>query len=55
MEKFGWFMGFVYLIDVVGIDMGVYGVEVMVEGFFDCMKLDFKGLIEIMYENKCLG
>jgi 3-hydroxyacyl-CoA dehydrogenase/enoyl-CoA hydratase/3-hydroxybutyryl-CoA epimerase/enoyl-CoA isomerase len=55
MEKFGWPMGPAYLIDVVGIDTGVHGAEVMAEGFPDRMKPDFKGSIEILYENKRLG
>ena len=55
MEKFGWPMGPAYLIDVVGIDTGVHGAEVMAEGFPDRMKPDFKGAIELMYENKRLG
>ncbi|MGO7338467.1 3-hydroxyacyl-CoA dehydrogenase family protein, partial [Rhizobium leguminosarum] len=40
---------------VVGIDTGVHGAEVMAEGFPDRMKPDYKGAIEIMYENKRLG
>ncbi len=55
MEKFGWPMGPAYLIDVVGIDTGVHGAEVMAEGFPDRMKPDYKGAIEIMYDNKRLG
>lgn len=55
MEKFGWPMGPAYLIDVVGIDTGVHGAEVMAEGFPDRMKPDYKGAIEVMYENKRLG
>lgn len=55
MEKFGWFMGFVYLMDVVGIDIGVYVVEVMVEGFLECMKYDYKDVFEVMFENDCYG
>ena len=55
MERFGWPMGPAYLIDVVGIDTGVHGAEVMAEGFPDRMKPDFKGAIELMYENKRLG
>ena len=55
MEKFGWPMGPAYLIDVVGIDTGVHGAEVMAEGFPDRMKPNYKGAIEIMYENKRLG
>jgi 3-hydroxyacyl-CoA dehydrogenase/enoyl-CoA hydratase/3-hydroxybutyryl-CoA epimerase/enoyl-CoA isomerase len=54
MEKFGWPMGPAYLIDVVGIDTGVHGAEVMAEGFPDRMKPDYKGSIEAMYEAKRL-
>ena len=55
MEKFGWPMGPAYLIDVVGLDTGVHGAEVMAEGFPDRMKPDYKGAIEHLYENKRLG
>lgn len=55
MEKFGWPMGPAYLIDVVGLDTGVHGAEVMAEGFPDRMKPDYKGAIELLYENKRLG
>ncbi|MFT4020989.1 MAG: fatty acid oxidation complex subunit alpha FadB [Acinetobacter sp.] len=55
MEKFGWPMGPAYLIDVVGIDTGVHGAEVMAEGFPDRMKPDFKGAIEAFYDAKRLG
>jgi 3-hydroxyacyl-CoA dehydrogenase/enoyl-CoA hydratase/3-hydroxybutyryl-CoA epimerase/enoyl-CoA isomerase len=55
MEKFGWPMGPAYLLDVVGIDTGVHGAEVMAEGFPDRMKHDYKGSIEVMYENKRYG
>ncbi len=55
MEKFGWPMGPAYLIDVVGLDTGVHGSDVMAEGFPDRMKPDFTGAIETMYENHRLG
>lgn len=55
MEKFGWPMGPAYLIDVVGLDTGVHGAEVMAEGFPDRMKPDFTGAIEMMYEHHRLG
>jgi len=55
MEKFGWPMGPAYLIDVVGLDTGVHGAEVMADGFPDRMKPDYKGAIELLYENKRLG
>jgi 3-hydroxyacyl-CoA dehydrogenase/enoyl-CoA hydratase/3-hydroxybutyryl-CoA epimerase/enoyl-CoA isomerase len=40
MEKFGWPMGPAYLMDVVGIDTGHHGRDVMAEGFPDRMKDD---------------
>ncbi|WOE31108.1 MULTISPECIES: fatty acid oxidation complex subunit alpha FadB [unclassified Acinetobacter] len=55
MERFGWPMGPAYLMDVVGIDTGVHGAEVMAEGYPDRMKPDYKGSIQVMYENKRLG
>ena len=55
MEKFGWPMGPAYLIDVVGLDTGVHGAEVMAEGFPDRMKPDYKGAIKHLYENERLG
>lgn len=55
MEKFGWPMGPAYLIDVVGLDTGVHGAEVMAEGFPDRMKPDFKGSIQSLFEAKRLG
>ena len=55
MAKFGWPMGPAYLIDVVGIDTGVHGAEVMAEGFPDRMKPDYKGATQAMYEAKRLG
>ncbi|WP_410473204.1 fatty acid oxidation complex subunit alpha FadB [Faucicola mancuniensis] len=55
MEKFGWPMGPAYLIDVVGLDTGVHGAEVMAEGFPDRMKPDFKGSIQALFEANRLG
>ncbi len=55
MEKFGWPMGPAYLIDVVGLDTGVHGAEVMADGYPDRMKPEYKGAIELLYENKRLG
>ena len=55
MEKFGWPMGPAYLMDVVGLDTGVHGAEVMAEGFPDRMKPDYKGSIIALYEAKRLG
>lgn len=55
MEKFGWPMGPAYLIDVVGLDTGVHGADVMAEGFPDRMKPDFKGSIKALFEANRLG
>lgn len=55
MEQFGWPMGPAYLIDVVGLDTGVHGAEVMAEGFPDRMKPNYKGAIEQLFENNRLG
>lgn len=55
MEKFGWPMGPAYLIDVVGLDTGVHGAEVMAEGFPDRMKPDYKGSIKALFEANRLG
>lgn len=55
MERFGWPMGPAYLIDVVGLDTGVHGAEVMAEGFPDRMKPDYKGGIELLFDNNRLG
>ena len=55
MERFGWPMGPAYLMDVVGIDTGVHGAEVMAEGFKDRMQYSHKDASEIMYEAKRYG
>lgn len=55
MEKFGWPMGPAYLIDVVGLDTGVHGAQVMADGFPDRMKPDYKGAIAHLFENDRLG
>ena len=55
MQTFGWPMGPAYLMDVVGIDTGVHGAEVMAEGFPDRMKPDFTGSIELLYKANRLG
>ncbi|TRX74859.1 fatty acid oxidation complex subunit alpha FadB [Pseudomonas mangiferae] len=55
MEKFGWPMGPAYLMDVVGIDTGHHGRDVMAEGFPDRMKDDRKSAIDALYEAKRLG
>lgn len=56
MEKiFGWFMGFVYLMDVVGIDIGDYVVDVMVVGILECMVCLDNDLVIFFYKEECLG
>ena len=55
MEKFGWPMGPAYLLDVVGIDTGHHGRDVMAEGFPDRMKDDQRSAIDALYEADRLG
>ena len=55
MEKFGWPMGPAYLMDVVGIDTGHHGRDVMAEGFPDRMKDDRRSAIDVLYEADRLG
>jgi 3-hydroxyacyl-CoA dehydrogenase/enoyl-CoA hydratase/3-hydroxybutyryl-CoA epimerase/enoyl-CoA isomerase len=55
MEKFGWPMGPAYLMDVVGMDTGHHGRDVMAEGFPDRMKDDTKTAVDVMYEANRLG
>ena len=55
MEKFGWPMGPAYLMDVVGIDTGHHGRDVMAEGFPDRMKDERASAIDVLYEADRLG
>ena len=55
MENFGMPMGPAYLMDVVGIDTCSHAAAVMAEGFPERMKHDFKGVSELMYEEKRFG
>lgn len=55
MEGFGWPMGPAYLMDVVGIDTGHHAASVLAEGYPDRMRLDFKTVSTLMYENGRLG
>ena len=55
MEKFGWPMGPAYLMDVVGIDTGHHGRDVMAEGFPDRMKDDQRSAVDALYEADRLG
>lgn len=55
MERFGWPMGPAYLMDVVGMDTGHHGQEVMAEGFPDRMQGTYKTAGDAMYEADRLG
>ena len=55
MEKFGWPMGPAYLSDVVGIDTGHHGRDVMAEGFPDRMAVEGRTAVDVMYEANRLG
>lgn len=55
MEKFGWPMGPAYLMDVVGIDTGHHGRDVMADGFPDRMKDDRRSAVDALYEANRLG
>ncbi len=55
MEKFGWPMGPAYLMDVVGIDTGHHGRDVMAEGYPDRMKDDQRSAVDALYEADRLG
>ncbi len=48
-------MGPAYLMDVVGIDTGHHGRDVMAEGFPDRMKDDRRSAVDVLYEAKRLG
>ena len=55
MERWGWPMGPAYLLDVVGIDTGQHGGEVMAEGFPDRMKYDYTTAGELLYKAERFG
>jgi len=55
MERWGWPMGPAYLLDVVGIDTGHHGAEVMAEGFPNRMKYDFTTAGELLYKAERFG
>lgn len=50
MERWGWPMGPAYLMDVVGIDVGVHAELVMANGFPDRMRKSFKAASDVLYE-----
>ncbi|OYW93715.1 MAG: fatty acid oxidation complex subunit alpha FadB, partial [Pseudomonadales bacterium 32-61-5] len=55
MEKFGWPMGPAYLMDVVGMDTGHHGRDVMAEGYPDRMKDERRTAVDALYEADRLG
>ncbi|MEH6501054.1 MAG: 3-hydroxyacyl-CoA dehydrogenase NAD-binding domain-containing protein, partial [Pseudoalteromonas distincta] len=55
MEKFGWPMGPAYLLDVVGLDTGHHGRDVMAEGYPDRMAEKVRTAADVMYEEGRLG
>ena len=55
MEKWGWPMGPAYLLDVVGIDTGHHGGEVMAAGFPDRMKYDFTTAGDLLFKAERYG
>ena len=55
MEKFGWPMGPAYLMDVVGMDTGHHGRDVMAEGYPDRMADTTRTAVDVMYDEGRLG
>ncbi|GGE38643.1 fatty acid oxidation complex subunit alpha [Halopseudomonas oceani] len=55
MEKFGWPMGPAYLMDVVGMDTGHHGRDVMAEGYPDRMADSTRTAVDVMYDAGRLG
>ncbi|ONM44655.1 multifunctional fatty acid oxidation complex subunit alpha [Halopseudomonas pachastrellae] len=55
MEKFGWPMGPAYLMDVVGMDTGHHGRDVMAEGYPDRMADKTRTAVDVMYDAGRLG
>ena len=55
MERWGWPMGPAYLLDVVGIDTGHHGGEVMAEGFPDRMKYEYATAVDLLYKAERFG
>jgi 3-hydroxyacyl-CoA dehydrogenase/enoyl-CoA hydratase/3-hydroxybutyryl-CoA epimerase/enoyl-CoA isomerase len=55
MEKFGWPMGPAYLLDVVGLDTGHHGRDVMAEGYPDRMADNVRTAADVMYDEGRLG
>ena len=55
MEKFGWPMGPAYLMDVVCMDTGHHGRDVMAEGYPDRMADKTRTAVDVMYDAGRLG
>ncbi|HDZ57542.1 MAG TPA: fatty acid oxidation complex subunit alpha FadB [Pseudomonas xinjiangensis] len=55
LEKFGWPMGPAYLMDVVGMDTGHHGRDVMAEGYPDRMADKTRTAVDVMYDAGRLG
>ena len=55
MERWGWPMGPAYLLDVVGMDTGHHGTQVMAEGFPDRMDYRFTNAMNLLYEAERYG
>lgn len=55
MERWGWPMGPAYLLDVVGLDTGHHGGEVMAAGFPDRMKYDGDGAADLLFKAEKYG
>ncbi len=55
MENFGWPMGPAYLLDVVGVDTGHHGGDVMAKAYPDRMYYKDKTVVDILYEAKRFG
>ena len=55
MERWGWPMGPAYLLDVVGLDTGHHGGEVMAQGFPDRMKYDYETAGDLLFKAERFG
>jgi len=55
MEQFGWPMGPAYLLDVVGIDTGHHGGEVMAQAYPDRMRYTEETAIDQLYAQQRYG
>ena len=55
MERWGWPMGPAYLLDVVGLDTGHHGGEVMAQGFPDRMKYDYETAGGLLFKAERFG